>query len=136
MRMPSSLPTPIAHYNFAKIPTVHSDRPYWDEKHEGGEAVSQAKIAGPGPHHPHMPNGSYWPILNAFVQVCFMAAIMLGRGNGQFDSSAFTTQIMVQAPLAIIYILVCLAWVKEDPFAAPKGTTPHVHPPTGASAAH
>jgi cytochrome c oxidase subunit I len=120
-----SLPTPIPHYNFAKIPTVHSDRPYWDEKHEGGPAVSQSAIAGPGPHHPHMPNGSYWPILAAFSQGLFMAAIMIGRGNHEFDPIAFRNQALVQVPLAIVFLLFCLAWIKEDPFAAPK--TAHKH---------
>jgi len=113
-----SLPTPVPHYNFAKIPTVHSDRPFWDEKHEGGDAVSQAKIAGPGPHHPHMPYPSFWPVLNAFLQALFMAGFLLGRGNGQFDATAFQHQLMFQLPVAALYLLSCLAWIKEDPFAS------------------
>jgi cytochrome c oxidase subunit 1 len=118
-----SMPTPIPHYNFAKVPVVHSDRPFWDEKHEGGPPVNQDVIAGPGPHHPHMPNSSYWPILAAFSQVLFMIATMLGRGHGGFDPAAFKLQAMVQVPLALIFLAMVLAWVKEDPYAQ-KG---HAH---------
>jgi len=112
-----SIPSPPPHYNFAKVPVVHSDRPLWDEKHEGGPAVSQAKIAGPGPHHPTMPNGSYWPILTAACITLFIASFMAGKGGGQFVASAFQTQVMLQIPVVLAFVFCVYRWILEDPFA-------------------
>jgi cytochrome c oxidase subunit 1 len=112
-----SIASPPPHYNFAKVPVVHSDRPLWDENHEGGPAVSQAKIAGPGPHHPSMPNPSFWPIVVAgFVALTFIS-FMFGRGGGAFDAGAFQVQVLIQGPCALAMLLSLYAWVKEDPFA-------------------
>ncbi len=112
-----TISSPPPHYNFAKIPTVHSDRPYWDEKHEGGPAVSHEKIAGPGPHHPHMPNPSFWPIVTAVLQGLFTVGFMLGRGpEPGFDSGAFMTQVAFQGVIGLLMLLSMYAWVKEDPF--------------------
>ncbi len=96
---------------------VHSDRPLWDEKHEGGPPVSQAKIAGPGPHHPTMPNGSYWPILTSLCLCLFIAAFMAGKGGGAFDAAAFKTQVMLQIPVVLAFVFCVYRWILEDPFA-------------------
>ncbi|MBI4497008.1 MAG: cbb3-type cytochrome c oxidase subunit I, partial [Chloroflexi bacterium] len=65
-----SIPSPPPEYNFAAIPSVHSRRPFWDEKYgaEGSEHGAPAPIRG-GAHAPagtqhaiHMPDPSYWPI--------------------------------------------------------------------------
>ncbi len=109
-----SIPSPPPHYNFAKLPTVHSDRPFWDEKHEGGPAVSQAKIAGPGPHHVAMPPSSYWPILVAVFQGLVFVAFMPGSGSGAFNYDAFLKQVMIQGPVALAMLFCILAWVRED----------------------
>ena len=111
-----SIPSPPPHYNFAKLPTVHSDRPLWDEKYEDGPAVRQSVIAGPGPHHPVMPNGSYWPLVCAITQGLVFVSFMLGRGGGAFDADAFQTQMMVQVPMALLMLAGIIGWVKEDPF--------------------
>ncbi len=112
-----SIPTPVPHYNFARLPTVHSDRPFWDEKHEGGPAVSQAVIAGPGPHHVAMPPSSFWPILVAAAQAGLFIAFLAGRGTwdgAAFHMEALKTQFMVQVPLALIQLFLLLAWIRED----------------------
>ena len=108
------MPTPVPHYNFAKLPNVTSDRPLWDEKHEGGVAVSQDKIAGPGPHHVPMPPASWWPIIAAAANAAVTMSFMLGFGGGEFDPDALKLQMMVQGPLALIFLGTLLAWVKED----------------------
>jgi cytochrome c oxidase subunit 1 len=112
-----SMPSPPPHYNFARLPTVHSDRPLWDEKHEGGPAVRQSVIAGPGPHHVEMPPSSFWPILAGFAQGGIFAAFLAGRGT--WDGTAFHMeplkfQLMLQLPLAALQLFFLLAWIKED----------------------
>ena len=109
-----SIPSPPPHYNFARLPMVHSDRPLWDEKHEGGPAVSQDKIAGPGPHHVAMPPSSYWPILLAVTQSMVFVGFLFGSGQGKFNYDAFVHQVMVQLPFAVLMMFCMLAWIKED----------------------
>ena len=69
-----SSPPPL--HNFDTIPTVHSARPLWDQKHpelaEHGGALAAAHKAeehkaaeGHGHGHIHLPSPSYWPILLA-----------------------------------------------------------------------
>ena len=109
-----SIPSPPPHYNFAKLPTVHSDRPLWDEKYEGGPAVRQSVVAGPGPHHVEMPPPSYWPILVAFFQGMVFVSFMFGSGKGAFDADAFKTQMMIQIPMILLMLFCILGWIKED----------------------
>jgi heme/copper-type cytochrome/quinol oxidase subunit 1 len=112
-----AIPSPPPHYNFARLPTVASDRPLWDEKYSGGPPVRHEVIAGPGPHHVEMPPSSYWPILVAMAQGGLFAAFLLGRGTwlgGEFHMEPFALQIKVQLVLAAIQMFCLLAWVRED----------------------
>jgi len=110
-----SLPTPVPHYNFQTVPTVHSDRPFWDEKHEGGPPVSQARINEDPSKHVEMPPPSFWPIVAAFCLGMTMVGFMLGGGRGAFDGSAFMTQVAFQSVFALGLLGSLLAWIKEDP---------------------
>jgi len=109
-----SLPTPVPHFNFQTVPTVHSDRPYWDEKHSGGPPVSQARINEDPHKHVEMPPPSFWPIVSALFTGGIFVCFMLGSGHGQFDSSAFVTQLAVQVPMALGLLISILFWAKED----------------------
>ncbi len=109
-----SIPSPPPHFNFQKLPTVHSDRPLWDEKHEGGPPVSQAVIAADNHAHVEMPPSSYWPIIVACSQGMLIASFMVGRGGGAFDYEAFKMQVFVQVPITLVMLFGILAWVKED----------------------
>ena len=114
-----SIPSPPPHYNYAKLPFVNSDRPFWDEKHEGGPAVSQAKIAGPGPHHVKMPPSSFWPILTAAAMVLFWSGFLFGMGRMEngfvvFDHTHFKHQLMIDIPAALLFLGFALAWIRED----------------------
>jgi cytochrome c oxidase subunit I len=110
-----SLPTPVPHFNFQTVPTVHSDRPYWDEKHEGGPPVSQERINEDPNKHVEMPPPSYWPIVAAFCLGMTMFGFMLGGGRGAFDSSAFLVQVSFQGVFVLGLLGSLLAWIKEDP---------------------
>jgi cytochrome c oxidase subunit I len=71
----SSPPPP---YNFAKIPVVHSRRPFWDQKYgesshaegTGNQKRALEQTVSPGTAervtHIHMPPPSYWPLILAF----------------------------------------------------------------------
>ncbi|MFT6142928.1 MAG: cytochrome c oxidase subunit 1 [Myxococcota bacterium] len=109
-----SIASPPHHYNFAVIPEVHSDRPFWDEKHENGPVVSQEKLAGPGEHHVPMPPASYWPIIAAFFTAGTFICFMLGKGADGFDPAAFQRQVMFQGVFATLMLLSILAWIRED----------------------
>lgn len=109
-----SIPTPVPHYNFQTVPTVHSDRPFWDEKHEGGPPVSQAAINTDPHKHVEMPPSSFWPLVAAFFTGMIFVCFMLGGGGGTFDSGAFTTQLMVQVPCVVLFLASILLWAKED----------------------
>lgn len=114
-----SIPSPPDHYNFAKLPVVHSDRPFWDEKHENGPVVSQDKIAGPGPHHVPMPPPSFWPILAAACLIVTWVGVLLGKGtveNGMvvFDHAAFKMQLLFTGGGAIALLFCFLMWIRED----------------------
>ena len=110
-----SIPSPPPHYNFKKLPTVASDRPLWDEKHEGGAAVRQSIIAVDAPSHVEMPPGSYWPILLAFFQAGFFASFLIGGGTGVFDFDRFVyTQLPVQGFMAVAMLYCMFAWIRED----------------------
>jgi cytochrome c oxidase subunit 1 len=109
-----SLPTPVPHFNFQTVPTVYSDRPYWDEKHEGGPPVSQARINTDPKKHVHMPPGSFWPIVAATLMGLTFVCFMLGSGKGSFDSAAFLLQVSIQVPIALLFLGAILMWVKED----------------------
>jgi len=116
-----SIASPPDHYNFAKLPRVHSDRPLWDEKHEGGPAVSQAKIAGPGPHHVPMPPPSYWPIIAAGFLIMIFTGFLLGKGHYDagtgsvvFDHAAFIRQVVVTGIGALGFFATVLKWFGED----------------------
>jgi cytochrome c oxidase subunit 1 len=114
-----SIPSPPPHYNYAKLPMVHSDRPYWDEKHEGGPAVSQKVIAGKGPHHVPMPPPSFWPILTAGAMIVVWTGFLLGRGTLEggfvkFDPSTFWVQVAVTGTGALAMLFFVLMWIRED----------------------
>jgi cytochrome c oxidase subunit I len=59
--------SPPQEYNFARVPTVHSREPLWDE-HDAIVSAAQ------GPLEPmHMPPPSYWPIFTGFgIVLTFM----------------------------------------------------------------
>ncbi len=113
-----SIPTPVPHFNFQTVPVVHSDRPFWDEKHEGGPPVSQEKINTDPHKHVEMPPPSFWPVVSALFTGGIFVCFMLGGGHGAFDSTAFLTQIAVQVPMALGLLVSILLWAKED-------ATPH-----------
>ncbi len=108
-----SIPSPPPHYNFKKLPVVHSDRPFWDEKHEGGPAVSQ-DIIGKDVKHVPMPPPSFWPIVVAVFQGMIFVGFLLGRGGGAFNAEAFPIQFGFQAVMAVLMLGSILAWVRED----------------------
>jgi cytochrome c oxidase subunit 1 len=69
-----SIPNPPPVYNFARVPIVHSRRPFWDEKYPA--YAEHGHGAAPAPHraavataeaqheeHIHMPNPSYFPLV-------------------------------------------------------------------------
>ena len=109
-----SMASPPPHYNFKRLPTVHSDRPLWDEKHEGGPAVRQDVIAVDAPDHVEMPPPSYWPLIVGVFQALFFTGFMLGSGGGAFDLSAFTVQVGFQSFMALGMLAGILMWVRED----------------------
>ena len=64
-----SIPSPPPEYNFARIPVVHSNEPFWDQKHP--ELKHDAPVIAGGTSEEaeesiHMPNPSYWPIVVGF----------------------------------------------------------------------
>ncbi|MCB9680239.1 MAG: cytochrome c oxidase subunit I [Alphaproteobacteria bacterium] len=109
-----SIASPPPHYNFKKLPTVASDRPYWDEKHEGGPAVSQEVIAVDAPSHVEMPPPSWWPLGQALFQGGFFAAFLIGGGTGQFDADRFMIQLPIQLLLAAGMLYCMFGWIRED----------------------
>jgi cytochrome c oxidase subunit 1 len=108
-----SIPTPVPVYNFASIPRVFSNRPFWDSKHpEATEihdpgagnghstaALQMPPLYGPPDEHIHMPPPSYWPIILAGGLTLF--------GFG----------IIYFLPLAAVGVLVMIgsifAWARE-----------------------
>ncbi len=77
-----SSPPPV--YNFAAIPTVHSVRPFWDQKYPDaahGKATAPAKQAAhaePERHGDiHMPNPSYFPIVIALGILVAVSGLMI-----------------------------------------------------------
>ena len=64
-----AIPSPPPEYNFARIPVVHSNEPFWDQKHP--ELKHDAPVIAGGESEEaeesiHMPNPSYWPIVVGF----------------------------------------------------------------------
>ncbi len=108
-----SIPTPVPVYNFAALPRVFSNRPYWDSKHPEATEIHDAgagnghstaplqmpPLYGPPDEHIHMPPPSYWPIILAGGLTLF--------GFG----------IIYFLPLAAVAVLVMIgsifAWAKE-----------------------
>ncbi len=94
--------SPPPAYNFAAIPTVHSRRPFWDQKypHLADEKNTPATPAAPAiAAIPHLPAGSFNPIIIALgLAATFYAMIFM-------------------LPLAIIGIVIVLVgiigWVLE-----------------------
>jgi cytochrome c oxidase subunit 1 len=114
-----SISSPPPHYNFAKLPMIHSDRPFWDEKHEAGPPVSQQAIAGPGPHHVLMPPSSYWPILTASCLIVVFIGFLLGQGHLEsgmivFDHGHFLRQAIICAIGALGMLGCVMMWFRED----------------------
>jgi cytochrome c oxidase subunit I len=117
-----SIASPPPHFNFAKLPIVHSDRPLWDEKHEGGPAVSQPRIytkGNPNDAHVKMPPPSFWPILAAGAMILAWTGFVVGHGhveNGMvvFDHGNFFKQVLITGTGALLFLGFALAWIKED----------------------
>jgi cytochrome c oxidase subunit 1 len=114
-----SMASPPPHYNFGKVPTVHSDRPLWDENHEGGPIVSQAKLVGDHAPHVKMPPPSYWPLFAAISLVVVWAGFLFGHGSYDgtaiaFDSGNFMIQVLVSGIGAVALLGFFLAWIRED----------------------
>ena len=65
-----SIASPPPEYNFARIPVVHSNEPFWDQKHPELKHDAPPVIAGgtdaEAEESIHMPNPSYWPIVVGF----------------------------------------------------------------------
>ena len=64
-----AIPSPPPEYNFARIPVVHSNEPFWDQKHP--ELKHDVPVIAGGASEEaeesiHMPNPSYWPIVVGF----------------------------------------------------------------------
>jgi cytochrome c oxidase subunit 1 len=109
-----SMPSPPPHYNFKKLPVVHSARPVWDENHEGGAPVSQAVIAKDAPSHVEMPPSSWWPLGLAVAQGSLFACFLIGGGNGQFDLQKFVWQVGAQLVCAAAMLFFMFGWIRED----------------------
>jgi cytochrome c oxidase subunit 1 len=76
--------SPPAEYNFAKVPTVHSREPLWDEH----DAIVAAAQGAPEPMH--MPPPSYWPIITAFGVVLTFALFLAPMWWAPLIGLAFT----------------------------------------------
>ena len=65
-----SIASPPPEYNFARIPVVHSNEPFWDQKYPELKHDAPPVIAGGADEGAeesiHMPNPSYWPIVVGF----------------------------------------------------------------------
>ncbi len=105
--------SPPPPYNFAKIPVVHSRRPFWDLKY--GEETSNGK---PGvvnaqaterrqektssqiqAEHIHLPNPSYWPLVLAFGAAVIAVGIIFN---------------FLIVPIGLIILIAGLiGWVRE-----------------------
>jgi cytochrome c oxidase subunit 1 len=81
--------SPPPHYNFATVPTVHSEDSFWHEKYHENEAghavpVVAPKAAESGGHAEediHMPSPSYYPALSAFgIFIALMGFVYLPVG--------------------------------------------------------
>ncbi len=70
-----TIPSPPPIYNFARVPTVTSSRPFWDVKYATPARKAQMEKAERerGPEHIHIPPPSYWPIVFAIGMAIFFA---------------------------------------------------------------
>ena len=100
-----SMPSPPHHYNFNKVPTVRSKEPMW---HPEERAAVLADTMAEIDEEPHMPNGSYWPIILAAA----ISATWISLHWGKW----WTAPIGVAVTLVVI-----LMWSLEDPFAHDEG---------------
>jgi cytochrome c oxidase subunit 1 len=68
-----TIPSPPPLYNFARVPTVTSSRPFWDVKYGGtsAEKKSAEKPEKERHDHIHIPPPSYWPIVLALGILIF-----------------------------------------------------------------
>jgi len=97
--------SPPRHYNFAKVPTIRSKEPMWHE--EERNEILAATMSEPE-HEPHMPNGSYWPIVTAAAISLTWIVLHFGK--------------WYLSPLMLVLTFVCvLRWSLEDPFARKEG---------------
>jgi cytochrome c oxidase subunit 1 len=70
-----SLPSPVPHYNFAEIPTVHSRDEFWHRKYKEDAAGNVLPVVAGGAvevthggedgHDIHLPSPSYFPLIAA-----------------------------------------------------------------------
>ncbi len=70
--------SPPPAYNFATIPTVHSRRPFWDQKYPKSSGEKATPVTAATGVTPHLPAGSFYPIIIALgLAATFYAMIFL-----------------------------------------------------------
>ena len=112
-----SIPSPPPIYNFAKLPVVRSNRPFWDEKYpETAEHPVPANGNGNGHGNGrkvhtviHMPSPSYWPII-------FAAGLVTAAFGVVYIHVGIAGKSLVAAGLAVV-IGSIYAWVREPVMA-------------------
>ena len=127
----TSSPPPV--YNFAVIPTVHSRRPFWDEKYGSGGHVpamaSSAVLATAGAHTPtvdamlaagahapaaehfHMPSPSIYPTILAFGLLVMMFGLMYMKDLPTLDPLPFNPLLILVGVVIVLYS--ALSWQGE-----------------------
>ena len=68
-----TIPSPPPLWNFERIPSVHSSRPFWDAKYASPAQKSQMEKMDRDrrPDHIHLPPPSYWPVVLAMGILVF-----------------------------------------------------------------
>jgi cytochrome c oxidase subunit 1 len=101
----TSSPPPV--YNFARVPVVHSRRPFWDQKYGATAGETSNGKPGPAEVHPeqaeaphiHVPDPSYWPIIIAFGIAVIAVGVIFN---------------FLVVPVGIVILLAGIAgWVRE-----------------------
>ncbi len=95
-----TMSSPPPAYNFATIPTVHSRRPFWDQKYPH---LAKEKTSAPAmealPGSVHLPAGSFYPII-----------IALGLAATFYAMIFFIPLAIVGVAIAFVGII---GWVRE-----------------------
>jgi cytochrome c oxidase subunit 1 len=96
--------SPPPTYNFAVIPTVHSRRPFWDQKHPGASNEKPAPVNSDTVTEthatPHVPEGSFYPLVIAFGLLVFFFGLLY-------------MVVPVIIPGVIIAFAGIIGWVRE-----------------------